>query len=117
MDDVLAATVAALLTLSAAHAVPLASYPRTGPLMVALLSLNHSGESVPFASSTQCPSFTADVSASIVVAAGDDQQFRSNLFCPLPATLLEMQSAALAMCDGPAVFYASSSQCFSLGAD
>ena len=32
MDDVRAATVAALLTLGAAHAVPMASYPRTGSL-------------------------------------------------------------------------------------
>ena len=83
MDDVRAVTVAALLTLGSAHAVPLASYPHTGSLMVALLSLSHSGESVPFASSTQCPSFTADVSASIIVAAGDDQQFRQQAVLPL----------------------------------
>ena len=85
-------------------------------LMVALLGLNHFGEPL-FASSTQCPSFT--VSASIVVASGaqsDDQQFRSNLYCPLPATLLEMQSAALIFCDGSAVIYASRSQYFVLNA-
>ena len=34
MDDVRAATVAALLTLGAAHAMPLASYPHTGSLTI-----------------------------------------------------------------------------------